>query len=314
MIYQTKSEIREWNKYFFSILAIVLFTILCTSQSKATASVQTELVKYNSLTAIFNDTIIPEYVHVDMADDIYKVVEQMPLWADCSSQECSDKSLLEYTSKNLTYPKLARENGIEGSVFIQFIVDEDGLVHDPKIVRDIGGGCGEAALEMIQSMNDYETLWQPGRQKGMKVKVLLTIPVVFNLTNKPNENHIALPTKKEVNKIFKKVERMPFWKDCDSKACSDKELIRYVYTNLRYPVKAMKNKIKGRVYVQFVVEPDGYVSEAKVIRDLGSGCGEAALRVVNAMNDDGPSWQPGMIDGENVRVFYTLPVTFKLEK
>jgi protein TonB len=65
--------------------------------------------------------------------------------------------------------------------------------------------------------------------------------------------------------------------------------------------------------VQFVVEKDGKITDANVVRDIGAGCGEEALRVVNSMNSMGEKWTPGKQRGKSVRVQFTLPVSFKLQ-
>jgi periplasmic protein TonB len=85
-------------------------------------------------------------------------------------------------------------------------------------------------------------------------------------------------------------------------------LLKYLSSMLKYPQLAIENKIEGRVYVQFVVEPDGSVSQVKLVRDIGGGCGREALRVVNQM----PNWAPASQNGKVVRSRFTLPVMFKL--
>ena len=85
-------------------------------------------------------------------------------------------------------------------------------------------------------------------------------------------------------------------------------LVNYLVENLNYPEKAKAKKITGKVYVSFVVERDGSISNVKVLRDIGYGCGEEAVRVVKAM----PHWKPGMQRGKNVRVQYTLPLNFQI--
>ncbi|MBR1550566.1 MAG: TonB family protein [Bacteroidales bacterium] len=86
-------------------------------------------------------------------------------------------------------------------------------------------------------------------------------------------------------------------------------LYKYLAENIRYPEQAKANKVEGRVFVTFVVEKDGSVTDAKVLRGIGGGCDEEALRVVNAM----PRWSPGMQSGVPVRVQFYLPLTFKLQ-
>ncbi|MFN8164636.1 MAG: energy transducer TonB [Bacteroidia bacterium] len=83
---------------------------------------------------------------------MFTVVEEMPVFPG------GDDKLLQYISSNIKYPQMAKENGITGRVFVQFVVGKDGKVHDAKIVRGIGGGCDEEALRVVRSLPD----WKPG--------------------------------------------------------------------------------------------------------------------------------------------------------
>ena len=78
---------------------------------------------------------------------------------------------------------------------------------------------------------------------------------------------------------------------------------------IRYPAAASEAGIEGRVCIQFVVNEDGSVSNATVVRGIGGGCDEEALRIVNAM----PKWKPGKQNGSPVKVFFTLPIKFMLK-
>lgn len=86
-------------------------------------------------------------------------------------------------------------------------------------------------------------------------------------------------------------------------------LFRYLRDNIRYPSLAKETGVQGTVYIGFVVEKDGSVSNVKVLRPVGGGCDEEALRVVQSM----PHWEPGMQHGRPVRVSFVLPVKFKLQ-
>ena len=103
--------------------------------------------------------------------------------------------------------------------------------------------------------------------------------------------------------IFQIVEEMPAFPGGEAK------LMEYVGKNVKYPQIARESGIKGRVFVSFVVEPDGSVSNVKVLRGIGGGCDEEAMRVVKAM----PKWKPGKQRGKAVRVSYMLPVNFQLQ-
>jgi len=102
---------------------------------------------------------------------IFTVVEEMPGFPG------GEEKLFEYLRKNIKFPPVARENGIQGRVFVTFVVDKDGRVKDVKILRGIGGGCDEEALRVIRSMPD----WKPGKQNGRAVSVQYNLPVNFTL-------------------------------------------------------------------------------------------------------------------------------------
>ena len=102
--------------------------------------------------------------------------------------------------------------------------------------------------------------------------------------------------------VFDAVEQMPEFPG------GRDQLNKYYESNLRYPEVAIENGIQGRVIVQFIVNTDGSISDPTVIRSVDPACDEEALRVINSM----PHWTPGQTNGKNVRVRYTLPVTFRL--
>jgi len=130
------------------------------------------------------------------------------------------------------------------------------------------------------------------------------------------------PPEPKVEEIFKVVEEMPRFPapECENlgtmqekKACSDKAMLEFIYKNIKYPAIARENGVEGTVVIQFVVEKDGSIAQAKILRDIGAQCGGEALRVVNLMNEKGLSWVPGKQRGRSVRVQFNLPVKFRLE-
>ncbi len=103
--------------------------------------------------------------------------------------------------------------------------------------------------------------------------------------------------------IFTVVESMPEFPN------GMKEMYIYLGNNIKYPVMAKESGIQGKVYVTFVVETNGSITDVKVLRGIGGGCDEEAIRVVAAM----PKWKPGKQRGKPVRVQYNLPVRFTLQ-
>lgn len=131
--------------------------------------------------------------------------------------------------------------------------------------------------------------------------------VVVVVKKKPQEeekapNGVVSVDVPEPDKVFDVVEQMPLFSG------GQVELMKYLSANVKYPEVSQKNGVQGRVVVKFVVEKDGSVSSAKVVKSVNKELDAEALRVVNAM----PKWTPGKQNGRSVRVYYTLPVTFRL--
>lgn len=128
-------------------------------------------------------------VEEEEEEEIFMIVEQSPRFPGCedvdgdkaAKEACATKKMLAYIYGNLKYPAIARENGIEGQVVIQFVVAKDGSIEDIKLVRDLEGGCGDAALKVVRGMNNLPQKWTPGKQRGRAVKVKFTLPVKFKL-------------------------------------------------------------------------------------------------------------------------------------
>ena len=87
------------------------------------------------------------------------------------------EALYKYLQQNIKYPSIARENGITGRVYVTFVVERDGSIANPRVLRDIGGGCGAEAIRVVKSMPK----WNPGKQSGKAVRVQFNLPVNFNL-------------------------------------------------------------------------------------------------------------------------------------
>ena len=102
-------------------------------------------------------------------DEIFIVVEQPPVLIGGIAS----------VQQRIRYPELARNAGIEGRVVVQFVVTSDGEIANPRVVRGIGGGCDEAALEALQFAK-----FQPGYQRGRPVNVSYSLPITFTLNTK----------------------------------------------------------------------------------------------------------------------------------
>lgn len=119
----------------------------------------------------------------------------------------------------------------------------------------------------------------------------------------------------EDNTVYQRVEYMPRFPGCEDKPkverskCASPKMFKFIRESINYPEAAKAAGEEGRAVVSFVIDKDGKITDAKIVRDPGFGMGEEALRVINSF----PNWIPGTQDGKNVKVQYNLPVTFRLK-
>jgi len=129
--------------------------------------------------------------------------------------------------------------------------------------------------------------------------ILLPVCIFLAVSASAQDNGRSMDTAKPVGVHY--VERMPD---------PGFDMNSYFAKNLHYPKAAMKDNIEGRVIVKFLVNENGSISDCRVVRGIGSGCDEEALRLIKNM----PHWNPGKQDGEHVKVWFTVPVVFSLTK
>ena len=226
-------------------------------------------------------------------DTVYQVVDQKPEFPG------GEKAMFEFLSKNIVYPEKAKEAGIQGRVFVGFVIEKDGSVSEVKIMKGVGGECDEEALRVVKSMPN----WKPGKKDGKVVRVSYTLPINFKLSdNQTKKSDNTSDMKPDKNGVYQLVEEMPeFPGGMDA-------MMKYLSENIKYPEDAIEKNQAGRVFVSFVVGTDGSINEATILRGVCESIDKEALRVVNAM----PKWTPGKVKGEPVKVEYNLPIVFKL--
>ncbi len=122
-------------------------------------------------------TVVEEYKAPVAAEkeveetEIFTVVEDNPAFPG------GDEARIKFLQSNMKYPTMARESGIQGKVYVTFVVERDGRVTDVKILRGIGGGCDEEAVRVVKAM----PRWNPGKQRGKPVRVQFNLPIQFTL-------------------------------------------------------------------------------------------------------------------------------------
>jgi TonB family protein len=184
------------------------------------------------------------------------------------------------------------------------VVEKDGSLSDIKIIRDPGSGLGDEAKRVLSICPN----WQSGTQNGKNVRVQYTVPINFSLAGVPSppivKTYSYPPIDTTQGKVFSAVEVNPRFPGGEA------AFGNFLKSKIRYPSLAKENNVQGRVFIQFVVEKDGALSNLRVLRDLGDGLGAEAMRVLSLC----PNWEPGTQNGVPVRVLYTVPVNFTLSE
>ncbi|KAF5038414.1 hypothetical protein DSECCO2_554550 [anaerobic digester metagenome] len=203
--------------------------------------------------------------------------------------------LLDFIRENLQYPAEALQNKKQGTVFIQFVVEPDSTLTNIHVVRGLGYGCDEEALRIVEKMPK----WTPGSMNGKVCRVQHNVPVLFVL---PYDTNIVTETLiPDVHyDYYEIIEVAPEFPG------GTVALMKFIRKNTRYPKEAKKNNIKGTVYASFVINETGKVSNAKILKGLGYGCDEEALRIIGLM----PNWIPAQTKGKPVQVEFNLPIRF----
>ena len=120
---------------------------------------------------VIEEVVFEEAPEEEEVDEIFTIVEDQP------TPEGGMSAFYQFVSKKLKYPAQARRMGIEGKVFVQFVVDKDGSLTEVQAVKGIGAGCDEEAERVIKSA----PRWKPGKQRGRSVKVRMILPITFKL-------------------------------------------------------------------------------------------------------------------------------------
>lgn len=134
---------------------------------------ETAIVSSEELNQAVEIKYVPVAVEEEEPEEqtIFEVVENMPDFPG------GQAALMQYLAKNIKYPTIAQENGTQGRVIVQFVVNKDGSIVDAKVVRSVDPYLDKEALRVINTMPK----WKPGMQRGKPVRVKFTVPVMFRL-------------------------------------------------------------------------------------------------------------------------------------
>lgn len=225
----------------------------------------------------------------DKKESVFTMVELYPEYPGGNFERT------KFIDENIKYPAITTRNNIQGRVICNFIVETDGNISEVNVVKGIHPLLDIEAVRVIESMPN----WIPGKYRGKVVRVRFTLPISFRIPNINNEKI------SENDVIYENVDKQPEFPG------GDKARLNYIEDKI-FPKNdwvSHEQRIHGRVVLSFVVEKDGSITDVLIERGV-DGLDKGAVDIIKGM----PNWIPGERNGEIVRVRYTLPITFRLQR
>lgn len=240
-----------------------------------------------------------------------------PVPASSKNAQIDYTALKEHIQRNIKYPASAKQNNITGYVMVNFKIQNQKVTNvkiakglqndvDNEVLRTFSLFTKEIQVEnnnysmaivfkLIGIESEFKVLPLTGKYYFLGSIVVTAMAGSGKaINNSPNDDNAI--------KDFASVEVLPEFEG-GMKGWSE-----YLRNELKYPAAAKTNDIQGRVILSFIANKDGSLSDIKVLRGLGHGTDEEAVRVVK----NSPKWKPGLQNGQPVRVAYTMPIFFQL--
>ena len=205
-----------------------------------------------------------------------------------------DAVLIAFLNAYVKYPPTAAQDKIEGKVIVQFLVKKTGKIDKVKVLRSVRQDLDEEAVRVIKMMPDFV----PAKQNGVVVDMLYTVPVSFKLFDEMEQ--LTVSEGSDVPDDF----QQPMFPG------GEEALMLFLRVNVKYPESAFKRNVQGTVVMTFVVDKTGKIGEIKVAKSVDKALDAEAIRVCKLL----PDFYPAMQDGEPISMWFTLPITFKLQE
>ena len=217
----------------------------------------------------------------------------------------------QFLADNQRYPASAMEKGTQGTVKVSFIVEKTGTVTEVKVDAPVSPELDAEAIRLIKS----GPKWTPAKHRNQVVRQRIYVPVSF----------IMSPGSQTVTTAAKERPITTSAADIASSANPNRPAVvapdkptqpvggpqaffDWVEKNQKYPLQARQRKIQGKVLVEFMVQADGSLTDARVVKKLGSGLDDEALRLIRTA----PKWEPATYQGKPLKQKMMLPVLFQL--
>jgi TonB family protein len=323
MLQKPKSRKTAILKYGLSTPLFLIAMVLSSAtinENKTIKQIENQIQPAQTLAEIMLPKVVENLVIENKEEE---VVFDKPVISSVITGEFD--ALKKHVSRTIKYPAEAKQKEMMARFGVEFKVNKQGIIESAKSLNQTENDFSNEAIKSVTSFQEkinvaegnytYFFVFKLDGSNKMIIDETSNLGIIKNfigeitltayLANRTALNEVVVVgygTKTNEEPVFTNVEVLPgFTGGLDAFG-------KFLAANLRYPAIARENNIQGRVFLSFVVEKDGGLSNIKVARGIGGGCDEEAVRVLSIS----PKWKPGVQNGNIVRVSYTVPIFFQM--
>jgi len=218
----------------------------------------------------------------------------------------------DFLAAHQQYPASAMQKGLQGTVRVSFVVEKTGTVNEVKVDTPVAPELDAEAIRLIKS----GPKWTPAKHRNKVVRQRVVVPVSFVMSpgstvavGGPARERAITTSAADIAASANPNRPAVVAPDRPTQPVGGNQaFFDWIEKNQQYPTLARQRKIQGKVMVEFIVQTDGRLTDGRVIRKMGSGLDEEALRLIKAA----PKWEPASFQGKPIRQKMVLPVLFQL--
>lgn len=237
---------------------------------------------------------------------IYQVAEKRASFPGCDwawfsetqKDSCRQYAMSDFLKSMLRYPVAARDSNISGRVVVQFVVEKNGLLTNMKLLKDIGGGCGNEAIRIVKLMNEMGIRWIPAQTKEKIVRSYFALPVNFKLQEDPGYSMV------DGYPVFYLLDTPLKYKE------GDEALAAFLQKNLVIPKEVNDSCKTGVIQAEVLVAPNGLI-KALQLDDFSSLGFDAQFEAIQAISKTMGQWEYATYKGNAVPTNYNMRLIFK---
>jgi len=240
--------------------------------------------------------------------DPVRIADEKPVLKSClkvldivQREQCSNQGILTFIYQNVVYPDTALQQEIEGMVVVEAIIGKTGRVIGAKLVKDIGGGCGDAVIDVLRELEAVDNLWLPAVVDEIPVDYVLTIPVKFNIPEPapppPPYQVFGMDT------IYHEYSTLPMYGDAEN------AIETLLKENLKYPTAYKDSCLAGTMDAQVVIGTSGQLQIVEIMDYENLGF-DFQFEFIQILNSTSGKWMPGTYEEKPVHVIHNIPAIF----